>query len=87
MCSTGDFTGGVRTANGDVCYTGTTPGGGFFAETFCDQGYKLEPAASQRRFCQSDGDWNGTAAQCVPVPPCMFQNVILTTIIIISALI
>ena len=63
MCSTGDFIGGVRTANGNVCYTGTTPGGGFFAQTFCDQGYK--PESSQRRVCQIDGSWSGSIVPCV----------------------
>ena len=82
MCSTKNFIGGVRIVNGDVCYTGTTPGGGFFTETFCDQGYKLEPAASQRRFCQSDGDWNGTTTQCVPIQPCMFQVIIIVKVLI-----
>ena len=55
----------MRIANGEVCYTGTTPGGGLFAQTFCDEEYQLEPESSRIRICLSDGTWSGSTVQCV----------------------
>ena len=66
MC-VGNFTGGVRTASGYICYTVTTPDGGFFAETFCDEGYRLEPESSGIRECLNNGTWDRSATSCVPI--------------------
>lgn len=65
MCKGGEFVGGVRIENGDVCYSGTTLGAGFVAQPFCDEGYQLQSGSSGRRECQNGGMWSGSPAQCV----------------------